>query len=126
MRNLIFFLFFLLSSVVSVSAQDVVEWTPAQISAKLKTATPSVILDVRTQGEYSQGHLAKAVNMDVNAPGFDQKIQTLDKKKTIYVYCAAGVRSRKAAAILKQKGFNAVSMSGGIQSWTAAGLPVVK
>lgn len=125
MKSLIL-IFFLIISAIGVSAQDVVEWTPAQISAKLKTASPAVILDVRTPGEYAQGHLAKAVNMDVNAPGFEQNILKLDKNKPVYVYCLAGVRSRQAVAILKRKGFNAVSMSGGIQSWTAAGLPVTK
>lgn len=125
MKRLIL-IFFLSLSVIGVSAQDVVEWTPAQISAKLKTTAPAIVLDVRTPGEYAQGHLAKAINMDVNAPGFEQNIQKLDKSKPVYVYCLAGVRSRQAAVILKRKGYNAVSMSGGIQSWTAAGLPVIK
>lgn len=125
MKYLIIICLLVLSN-LSASAQTVTEWTATQVNAKLKSNPNAILLDVRTAGEFADGHIAKSVNIDVNAPGFDQKILKLDKNKPVYVYCTAGVRSKKAAGILKQKGFNAISMSGGINSWTAEGFPVTK
>lgn len=94
-----------------------------QVTAK----TEKVVLDVRTPNEFKGGHLAEATLMNVNDSNFKQQISTLQKNKPVYVYCAAGVRSNKAAKILKQEGFTQVfELSGGIQAWQAAGKPVVK
>ena len=49
--------------------------------AKLAADKQNVILDVRTSGEYKAGHLAGAVNLDVNAPDFKTKVAELDKNK---------------------------------------------
>lgn len=112
---------------LSVSfAQEVTEWTPAQIDHKLKANSPVIVLDVRTPEEFTEGHLAKAINIDVNSQDFEQECAKLDQKKTVYVYCLAGVRSKKAALILKKKGYQVVSMSGGIKAWTESGRPVTK
>lgn len=94
-----------------------------QVTAK----TEKVVLDVRTPNEFKGGHLAQAILMNVNDSNFKQQIGTLQKNKPVYVYCAAGVRSNKAAKILKQEGFTQVfELNGGIQAWQAAGNPVVK
>lgn len=107
-------------------AQQVMEWTPAQVNAKIKANGPFTLLDVRTPEEFVEGHLPNALNIDVNGPDFEQKIMKLDKKKPVYVYCLAGGRSKTAASILKEKGFQAISMQGGIKAWKSAGLPVIK
>lgn len=124
-RNFLSFSFVLFAFLHSI-AQEVAEWSPAQINAKIKDNKSVTILDVRTPAEYAEGHLANAVLIDFYSPGFEQKVLTLDKKKTVYVYCLAGVRSKKAAIFLKQKGYQVISMSGGIKSWSESGLPVTK
>src|SRR2546423_1148282 len=63
---------------------------------KLRTDKKNVVLDVRTEKEFAAGHIPGAVNIDVNAPDFEDKVKKLDKDKTYLVHCAAGVRSRKA------------------------------
>ena len=82
----------------------------------------TIILDVRTADEYASGHIANAINIDVNRAGFlyeaDEK---LPKDKTIAVYCHGGVRSRKAASLLSDNGFCILNLDGGITEWKNAG-----
>ena len=84
------------------------------------------LVDVRTPGEYTQGHLENAVNINVFDKAFISKAETLDKSKPVYVYCKSGGRSMKAANMLKSNGFNVVNLNGGIGSWMRNGFKVVK
>lgn len=87
--------------------------------------TTSQIVDVRTPGEFSEGHIANAVNMDVTSDDFESKIEALDKDKPVMVYCKAGGRSAKAAGILKDKGFKQVyDLDGGMIGWNEAKKPI--
>jgi rhodanese-related sulfurtransferase len=87
----------------------------------------AVILDVRTPKEYQAGHLPGAVNVDFNAPDFDQKIAKLDKDKTYLVHCAVGGRSAKACDKMSALPFKDVyNLEGGIKAWEKAGKKVVK
>lgn len=97
-----------------------------EFNQKLKSDKSAVILDVRSPGEYSEGHLDKAVNIDINSTDFESRTSKLDKQKTYYVYCLAGVRSDRAAESLRKRGFKAISLNGGIKAWSSAGYPVVK
>lgn len=86
----------------------------------------AVVLDVRTPQEYADGHIAKATNLDVTAPNFEDQVELLDKSLAYAVYCRSGNRSQTAAEILEKHGFKRVyGLDGGIQSWHQAGLPVV-
>jgi thioredoxin 1 len=126
MKRLFSLLFFTVLTSSGIFAQDVPEWSPAEVSKKLKANPSALLLDVRTPEEFAEDHLARAINIDVNSPDFEKQISKLDKKKPVYVYCLGGVRSKKAASIMKRNGFQAVSMSGGIKAWKSAGLPVTK
>ncbi len=94
-----------------------------QFEAKLKGADVQLI-DVRTPGEYEEGHLKDAVNIDINSGDFEQKLAKLDKNKPVLVYCLSGGRSGSAAGILNGMGFKEVyNLNGGIMSWNNAGKP---
>lgn len=85
-----------------------------------------VVLDVRTPGEFASGHLANAINIDVEGAGFDADIANLDKTKTYAVYCRSGNRSQVAVSKMTDAGFtNIVELESGINGWIAAGLPLV-
>jgi phage shock protein E len=85
------------------------------------------ILDVRTAKEFADGHVAGAVNIDVNQTDFAQKIDELDRSKTYIVYCRLGIRSRKAVGIMSAKGFkNLYNVSDGFAGWSKNGLPFEK
>lgn len=126
MNRFFYLLFFAVLTSSGIFAQDVPEWSPTEVSKKLKANPLAILLDVSTPEEFAEDHLARAINIDVNSPDFEKQCAKLDKKKPVYVYCLGGVRSKKAAAILKRNGFEATSMSGGIKAWKSAGLPVTK
>lgn len=63
----------------------------------------SVLLDVRTVSEYDDGHIQGAINMPLGRLRTDY-VQ-LDPSRTYITYCSHGLRSIKAAGILKEKGF---------------------
>ncbi|MGM9758484.1 MAG: rhodanese-like domain-containing protein [Parabacteroides sp.] len=81
-----------------------------------------VLLDVRTEQEFNEGHIPNAINLDVKKDDFEsQALASLPKDKTIAVYCRSGKRSKKAAGILTKAGFQVIELKKGFQSWTEAG-----
>jgi rhodanese-related sulfurtransferase len=82
-----------------------------------------VVLDVRTPGEFREGHLAGAVNVDSLAPDFAARLTAMDRAKSYLVYCRTGNRSTKAVHTMKQLGFRSVyHMNDGIVGWEKKGL----
>ena len=76
-----------------------------------------VILDVRTQEEYDQGHIPGAVPIP-NTEIEDRAEEELpDKAQLILVYCRSGNRSKKAAEILVELGYTNIKEFGGIIDW---------
>ena len=93
----------------------------------IKADSNIAILDVRTAKEFADGHVAGAVNIDVNQADFAQKIDQLDRSKTYIVYCRSGRRSSKAVGIMATKGFkNLYNVSDGFVGWNKNGLPFEK
>jgi rhodanese-related sulfurtransferase len=122
-------LFFLSLSGFAQSAGKVVyqELEPAAFQKTYQMTPGAVLLDVRTAEEYGEGHLAQARNVDYKRDDFRQQVARLDKSKPYFVYCKAGVRSGKAADIMKELGFRQVyTLDGGIDEWEDEELPVEK
>jgi phage shock protein E len=85
-----------------------------------------VVLDVRTPGEFSQGHIQGAVNIDVEASTFNSEIAKLDKSKTYAVYCHSGNRSGVATQAMAKAGFTHLfNLKNGISDWMSQGMPTV-
>ncbi|MDO5747452.1 MAG: rhodanese-like domain-containing protein [Actinomycetaceae bacterium] len=77
-----------------------------------------VILDVRTPGEYSSGHIPDSINIDALSPDFAQKIADLDPQKNYAIYCRSGNRSRSAQSQMASAGFEkTIGLEGGIGAW---------
>ena len=86
-----------------------------------------VILDVRTEQEFRQGHMEGAALLDYYAPDFRERFAELDRDATIFMYCRSGNRSSHVLNMADELGFKAVyDLRGGILAWTAAGLPLTK
>src|ERR1700756_4194246 len=104
MKNIVSITLFILLPLAWLHAQDTTKIstvattnkTPAQIEKEVKQGK-ALLVDVRTPEEYNAGHLQYSTNIDYKAPNFGKNISTLDKKKTIYLYCRSGNRSGKAA-----------------------------
>lgn len=94
---------------------------------KLNNSADKIILDVRTLPEYQKAHLENSVLIDIQKEGFTAIINKLDKLKPVFVYCASGARSKKAASILKAEGFKEIyHLDGGINEWINSKKPVVQ
>ena len=101
------------------------ELEPAAFQKTLRNTPGAILLDVRTAEEYGEGHLARARNVDYKRDDFRQQVGQLDKSKPYFVYCKAGMRSDKAADIMKELGFRQVyTLDGGIDEWEDEDLPV--
>ncbi len=86
-----------------------------------------IILDVRTEGEFRQGHIEGATLLDYHAPDFRQRFAELDRDAIIFMYCRSGNRSSHVLNMADELGFKAVyDLRGGILAWNAAGLPLAK
>jgi len=89
---------------------------------KLRADKKNVVLDVRTQKEFEAGHIPGAVNIDVNAPDFPEKVAKLEKNKSYLVHCGAGVRSAKACDKMSHLAFPRLyNLEGGFKAWETAG-----
>ena len=94
---------------------------------KMRKEPNTVVLDVRTPQEFSQGHVPGAVNMDISDPMFKKKIAGLDKSKTYLVHCAAGVRSNRACHLMSSLELAGLyDYKGGFKDWKAQGKPIEK
>lgn len=86
-----------------------------------------VILDVRTPEEFAEGHIAGAVNLDVQARDFEKRLRALDRDKSYLVYCRTGNRSRKATVAMEALGFRSIfHMNEGTVKWKQQNLPLVR
>jgi rhodanese-related sulfurtransferase len=93
-----------------------------------KVAEVGVItLDVRTPGEFAEGHVEGARLIDFQSGNFENEIAALDKNATYAVYCRSGNRSGQAVKTMQDAGFtNVFNMNGGVIDWGNAGFPLVK
>ncbi|MCB2832584.1 rhodanese-like domain-containing protein [Streptococcus dysgalactiae] len=76
------------------------------------------LIDVREADEYTSGHVPGAINMPLSS--FVNHYQELGNDKEYHVICQSGARSAQAVAFLENKGYSAVSVEGGTQSWDEA------
>ena len=90
-------------------------------------AQPGVIvLDVRTPEEFNAGHIANAININLEGSDFTSEVSKLDMNATIAVYCRSGNRSGVATEQMAELGFvDMYDMQGGILEWEAVGGQVV-
>lgn len=87
----------------------------------------AVILDVREDSEFAQGHLPNAKHIPLKQ--LTERLKELEKfrSKPVIVNCRTGARSARACSVLKKHGFEDVSnLAGGMNAWSQAGLPIEK
>jgi phage shock protein E len=116
-----------LQSAYAQNTATVINANPQEIE-KLWKAKGGLLLDVRTTQEWEEdGFIKGAVRVDAYSKDLSEQVsrKAVDKKKPIFVYCAAGGRSARVAQRLTQEGYTQVyNMKGGIYQWVADGLPV--
>ncbi|GIK57764.1 MAG: hypothetical protein BroJett015_34270 [Chloroflexota bacterium] len=116
------------SATTSVVSADVNPATlPATVDVKTVAAVKErddvVLLDVREQWEYDEGHIPGVTLIPMNEVA--SRLSEIPTDKEVIVTCRSGNRSGQIADFLRAQGFDNVhNMQGGIIAWEAAGLPV--
>ncbi|HEU0041903.1 MAG TPA: rhodanese-like domain-containing protein [Jiangellaceae bacterium] len=100
--------------------------TPGEVSVQaLAAALPSgaAVIDVREPDEYRAAHIPGAQLMPLSS--VPARVDELPGDRAVYVVCAVGGRSFRAAEYLAALGVEAYNVAGGTQDWLSAGFPVV-
>lgn len=77
-----------------------------------------ILLDVRTQEEYDEGHIENAILLPDYEIGTKAETVLTDKNALILIYCRSGRRSANAANELATLGYTNIKDLGGIIDWT--------
>lgn len=91
--------------------------TPAEAIRLMESEVDFIVLDVRTQAEYDQGHIPGAICVPNETIGTEDIPQLPDKMQLILVYCRSGNRSKQAAQKLADQGYTNIVEFGGILNW---------
>lgn len=82
----------------------------------------AVIIDVRTPGEYREGHIPDVFNIPLDE--LENRMGEIPKDKKVVLICRTGNRSAQGTKLLRSKGFNNVfNSTGGMSTWKG---PVTK
>lgn len=110
--------------VSSCSNKSATTLSPTDFSTKINETVGAIVLDVRTEAELASGVIQNAINI-VYDQDFESRLASLPNKP-IFIYCASGKRSARAAQILRDKGYSPVyELENGLNHWIEAGLPTV-
>jgi rhodanese-related sulfurtransferase len=84
------------------------------------TAANALIVDVRTEGEYAEGHIPGAINIPLNTLG--DSLDRIPTDTQVFIYCKSGHRAALALSSLRMLGYdNVLAFSPGWNGWTDAG-----
>lgn len=132
MKKILLFLPFLLSFIFiscingQSKGNEKQNLIPKEFIALYQKTENAKLIDVRTSGEFAEGFIEGAINMDYNNGDFLSMSSKLEKNTPIFIYCLSGGRSGSAASELRDSGFEKVyELDGGIMKWNAEGMPLV-
>ncbi len=94
-----------------------IEITPAQFEERRTSGEPIQIVDVRNPWEHEIASIAGDTLIPLHT--LAARVQDLDRDRPVVVYCHHGSRSFMATHALRQAGFDAYSLQGGIDRWAA-------
>ncbi|WP_114790920.1 rhodanese-like domain-containing protein [Niabella yanshanensis] len=102
----------LLALVIALVYAGYCLYRSAHLSEELQStiAEGALILDVRTEKEYAAGHINGAANISLGT--IRKRYKELDPQKAYITYCSHGLRSVKAANLLRERGFKQVYNGG--------------
>ncbi len=102
---------------------SVPEIAAGDLAVRLKQKPWPQVVDVRTAAEFAGGHLRGARNLPISALSSSLESLKLDPDRPVVAICLTAHRSRPAVRLLRERGFDAVQLSGGMRAWRAERLP---
>ena len=98
-------------------------WSVAQLQKAIsKSGHKPVLLDVRTQSEYNDGHIQDAINIPHDQLLKEPQLVSAYKDSQIVVFCRSGVRAGKVIEMLEGLGFKEIiDIDGDMLAWNEAG-----
>ncbi len=92
----------------------VIDVEPDELLMDMKFDENLVILDVRREAEFADGHLKNAINIPLNELTDPAKMALMEETQNIYIHCAGGYRSMIATSLIKRQGIhNLRNVTGG-------------
>jgi rhodanese-related sulfurtransferase len=103
------------------------ETNVADVKRRMDAGEKFILIDVREDNEWANGHLPGAVHMGRGIIERDIEVAVPESGAKLVLYCGGGFRSALSADNLQKMGYsNVESMDGGWKGWVAAGLPTQK
>ena len=98
-------------------------WSVAQLQKAIsKSGHKPVLLDVRTQSEYNDGHIQDAINIPHDQLLKEPQLVSAYKDSQMVVFCRSGVRAGKVIEMLEGLGFKEIiDIDGDMLAWNEAG-----
>jgi len=124
-RHLSIALLFSLLAACTLQANNAEKVTQQQLLERIAAQEDMLILDVRTPGEYSEGYIANAINIDHRE--VESRLNEIIpfKDKAVVVYCYSGMRAGRVESMLAEKGFSKIQhLEGDWSAWQSSGLAV--
>ena len=105
----------------------ITETNIADVKKRMEGGEKFLLVDVREDHEWANGHLPGAVHMSRGLIERDIEVKVPETSTKMILYCGGGFRSALVADNLQKMGYaNVESMDGGWRGWLEAGLPTVK
>jgi len=114
-------------SLVNDAKRRVKETNVDDVKHRIDAGEPFVLIDVREESEWANGHLPGAIHLGKGIIERDVEQRLPDTGAKLVLYCGGGFRSALAADNLQKMGYtNVESMDGGWKGWLQAGFPTKK
>jgi rhodanese-related sulfurtransferase len=112
---------------VNEAKARVKETNVADVQRRIDGGEKFLLVDVREDNEWAQGHVPGAVHLGRGIIERDIEARVPQTDAKLVLYCGGGFRSALVADNLQKMGYtNVESMDGGWKGWLAAGLPTAK
>ena len=112
---------------VNESKKKIKETNVAEVKKRMDAGEKFLLVDVREDNEWANGHIPGAVHMGRGIIERDIELQVPDTTTKIVLYCGGGFRSALVADNVQKMGYtNVESMDGGWKEWVGSGLPTAR
>jgi adenylyltransferase/sulfurtransferase len=91
------------------------DMTATQLQEWRQSGTSHTLVDVREPGEHAQSRIEGAVLIPLGA--LESRLSEIPRNRPVVVHCQSGGRSARAAGILRNHGYEAHNLTGGIRAW---------